>query len=119
MRAFIVDDNRKFRERFAEMLIESGLFTEVATASNVPSARERLLMERFDIAIVDVDIAGEDGLDLIADLKAKGTNQVFFVMSALPVSDFAARACWSGAASFLPKGCPPATILSALTRAMK
>jgi two-component system chemotaxis response regulator CheB len=55
--ALVVDDVRAWREELAEVLQEMDF--EVATASDRRSALAMLAREPFDLAIIDVNLAGE------------------------------------------------------------
>ena len=118
MRALVVDDNHYIRKLLKEILIDDGAFVAVEEAADGIAALDLLLAEEFDLAIVDIDIPGRDGLSLIAEVKRSKPEQSFLVLSALPVSDYAERAAMLGAPFFLAKGCLPVTILAAVRRAI-
>jgi two-component system phosphate regulon response regulator OmpR len=64
----VVDDDQKIRELLARYLFEHGF--RVTTAENVATARAALRGLSFDIALLDVMMPGETGMDLARDLKA-------------------------------------------------
>jgi DNA-binding NarL/FixJ family response regulator len=118
MRALIADDHRIIRKALRELLLDDGAFAEVVEAADGLAALELLTVEEFDLAIVDIDMPGMDGLTLIGEVKRLKPRQSFLVLSALPVAAYAARAAIMGAAGFLPKGCRPRTIIAAAKRAV-
>lgn len=118
MRALIVDDQSGFRKLLKELLLDDGAFSAVVEAADGIAAQEILLADDFDLAIVDIDIPGKDGLALIAEIKRRKPRQPFLVLSATPVADYAEAAAMLGVRFVLPKGCLPATILADARRAV-
>jgi two-component system, NarL family, invasion response regulator UvrY len=118
MRALIADDHRIIRKAMKELLLDDGAFAEVEEAADGLLALELLIAEDFDLAIVDIDMPGMDGLSLIEEVKRLKPRQSFLVLSAMPVEAYAARAAMMGAAGFLPKGCRPKAIIAAAKRAV-
>lgn len=64
----VVDDDQKIRELLARYLFEHGF--RVTTAESVLSARAAMRGLSFDIALLDVMMPGETGLELARELKA-------------------------------------------------
>ena len=64
----VVDDDRRLRGLVQRYLGGEGF--AVATASDAETARTMLTSLRFDLAVVDIMMPGEDGLSLTADLCA-------------------------------------------------
>ncbi|MBO9713454.1 LytTR family DNA-binding domain-containing protein [Sphingomonas sp.] len=64
-RAIIVDDEPPARERLARMLAEVGGLTIVGEAADGAAALELLEATRPDIAFVDINMPGVNGLDMI------------------------------------------------------
>jgi len=62
-RVLVVDDDKTVLEPLVEWLCHRGCEAEGATSS--PHAQMRLKETRFDLVLVDIDLSGEDGVDLI------------------------------------------------------
>lgn len=65
----IVDDDEFVRALLSRLLTDEGF--RCTTAAGGAEARARLAHERFGMALVDVMMPGESGLDLVGDLLAQ------------------------------------------------
>lgn len=68
----IVDDDPKYRGFVVEGLSESGL--RAVAVGDLARARAQLADERFDLILLDVMMADDDGRDLLATLRAEGDD---------------------------------------------
>ena len=64
----VIDDDARLRDLLGRYLTQNGFI--VSTADSAEQARQRLVGLRFDLAVVDVMMAGEDGLSLIRAIRA-------------------------------------------------
>jgi DNA-binding response OmpR family regulator len=62
-RLLVVDDERDIRQLYAEELEEEGY--EVETAGNGAAAAEILQKRQFDLIVLDIQMKGESGLQLL------------------------------------------------------
>ena len=69
-RCLIVDDNVDFREEARGLLEEQGLVV-VATAGSTAEALQCAAGSSLDVALVDIDLGGESGLDLARHLHER------------------------------------------------
>jgi DNA-binding NarL/FixJ family response regulator len=68
LRCLIVDDNASFREEMCALLTEQGL--EVVGGAGSASEGLRLIAElRPEVALIDIDLGGESGLELARRLS--------------------------------------------------
>lgn len=65
-RILVVDDEDDLRLLYADELQDEGY--EVATVGSGHEARELLGKEAFDLMILDIQMRGESGLDLLKDI---------------------------------------------------
>jgi CheY-like chemotaxis protein len=65
----IVDDEQSVSRLLARYLEEEGYACQ--TAASGATARELLFRNRFDLALCDLDMPGESGLELIRHIKAQ------------------------------------------------
>src|SRR3954447_14094786 len=72
-RCLIVDDNTSFREEMRALLLEQGLDV-VGGAGTVADAHRRIAELRPDVALIDIDLGGESGLELARQLRQEPTG---------------------------------------------
>jgi two-component system phosphate regulon response regulator OmpR len=65
----VVDDDQRIRDLLTRYLNEHGY--RVTSAANAAAARAAMRGLSYDLLILDVNMPGENGLDLARDLKAK------------------------------------------------
>src|SRR4051812_37798551 len=63
----VVDDDSRLRNLLSKYLKENKFF--VTVAKDAVEARERLKTFLFDLLIMDVMMPGENGMDLLTDLR--------------------------------------------------
>lgn len=103
MRVLLVDDHeivrRGLRQLLAE-LIPGAEFTEVATA---PAAREELQRSEWDLVLLDINLPGGSGLELLGESKRLRPRTPALILSSYPEEEFAVRSIKLGADGYLTK----------------
>ncbi|MGA0588498.1 nitrogen regulation protein NR(I) [Dyella sp. KRB-257] len=112
---WVIDDDRGVRFVLAEALRDAG--HAVREFGEVASVREALTTARPALLLTDVRMPGEDGLALLAELKAQGIGPVI-VMSAYTDVATAAAAYRHGAADYLAKPFDLDQAVAAVERAL-
>jgi DNA-binding NarL/FixJ family response regulator len=74
LRCLIVDDNAGFREEMRGLLSEQGLDV-VGEAGCAADARRKIAELRPDVALIDIDLGGESGLELARQLREQQPGQ--------------------------------------------
>lgn len=97
------DDDGYYRELGSELLVEQGY--RVTTASDGADCLARLESERFDIAIVDLEMPRASGFDVLAAIRRHPLHSQMPVIVITGHDDTASieKAYHSGASSFLTK----------------
>jgi DNA-binding NarL/FixJ family response regulator len=67
-RFLIVDDNTSFREEMRALLVEQGLDV-VGGAGSAADAHRQIAELRPDLALIDIDLGAESGLELARQLR--------------------------------------------------
>jgi DNA-binding NarL/FixJ family response regulator len=98
----IVDDDAGIREVVRRML-ESGGFNVVAEASDATEADTVLAKLSPELVLVDVQLPGEDGLELTRRLTSRPTGPAVVLTSSRDARDYGRRLGESGARGFIPK----------------
>jgi DNA-binding NarL/FixJ family response regulator len=103
-RCIIVDDNPGFLEVVRRLLDGEGIDV-VGTASCSRDAVEQARQLRPDVALVDICLGEEDGLDLARELTGLPDSEppTVILMSTYPETDFADLIAASPAAGFVPQ----------------
>lgn len=68
-RILIVDDDKAIRELYARMLRKAGYETE--EAANGDAALEVLRAHRFDVMVLDLNMPGADGFEVMRMVKSE------------------------------------------------
>lgn len=110
----IVDDQAAVREGLTRLISSLGRpFGDVHTAASTTEALQVLSRARPQLVVLDVDLAGEDGLALLPKLTA---DAAVLVLSSHGDAATIARACDGGARAFVHKQRPASDLVDALRR---
>ncbi|MGW3288512.1 response regulator [Streptomyces sp. NPDC001002] len=101
MRCLLVDDSIRFLEA-ARTLLERDGIPVVGMASTGAEALARAAELAPDIVLVDLDLDGESGLDIAADLS-RSVSSVIILISTHALEDFQELVAASSARGFLHK----------------
>jgi two-component system LytT family response regulator len=114
LRVLIVDDEPLARARARRMLGEVGGATVVGEAASAAEARERAAALAPDLMLLDVQMPGEDGFDLLKSLDPRPA--VVFVTA---FDQYAVRAFEENAVDYLLKPFRRERLAEALARARR
>ncbi|GAA1574046.1 response regulator transcription factor [Kribbella hippodromi] len=102
MRCVIVDDSRRFLNAARGLLVREGV-TVVGTATSTAEATDLVQHLRPDVVLVDIDLGGESGFELITRLYAAGTSAPMILISSHAEQDYADLIAASPAIGFVAK----------------
>ncbi len=114
IRVVIADDFDINRHLVRRVLERAGRFEVVGEASDGRQAVEIVRSTHPDAVMLDVEMPLMDGLQALPLIRRESPQSRIVVLSGLPASAAAERALNAGADAFLPKGCHPSEIVSAL-----
>ncbi|MFM0210682.1 response regulator transcription factor [Paraburkholderia sediminicola] len=103
IRLLLVDDHTIFREGLKRLLAEQNGFDVVAEASDASGALGRLREQQIDVALLDVNMSGRSGLDMLPSLRAEWPAMPVIVLSMYPAEQYALRAFQAGASGYVTK----------------
>ncbi len=114
MRILIVDDELNIRKTL-RVALESMRHTveEAAGKADALRAMERL---RFDVALVDLRLGSDSGLDLLAEITRRAPRTTVVIITAHGTIDTAVEAMRLGAFDYLPKPFTPTQVRAVLER---
>lgn len=104
----VVDDDTRLRELLRQFLGRNGFV--VTTAADAVEARARLASLAFDIAIIDVMMPGESGVELTRSLRARTSLPVLMLTARAETADRIAGLS-AGADDYLSKPFEPDELL--------
>src|SRR4051812_23135029 len=105
LRYVIVDDDASFREEMRGLLAEQGLDI-VGGAGSAADARQQIAELRPDVALIDIDLGGESGLELARQLReqpGQGAVPHLILVSTHDEAEYAELIEASSAIGFLAK----------------
>ena len=103
MKVLVVDDSGIVRERLKEML------SEVSTVETVSEAKDRLeaisLLQKLkpDVMVVDIEMPGGNGIDLLVDIKKQRKPPLVIVLTNLSDPQYRKKCMDVGADFFFDK----------------
>ena len=116
LRLLVVEDEPGAREALASLLRSAG--ARVATAGSVGEALDLLERERFDVMVSDIGMPGQDGYDLIRQLRQRprdhGSTTPGIALTAYAGVDNERRALSAGYQMHLAKPIKPSVLTQAI-----
>lgn len=100
---FIVDDHEIIREGLKKILREEPDLKVVGEAQSGDEVLKNIKNIDCDIMLLDMNMPGKSGLDLLSDLKELKPNLHILVLSIHPEDKFALRTLKAGASGYLCK----------------
>jgi len=116
IRLLLADDHAIMREGLKQLLTVADDLWVVAEAENGALALERLRQGDIDVLLLDMNMPGLSGEDLVARIHAQHPAQKTLVLSMHNEPQIAQRTLKAGAAGYLCKTCTPETLFSAIRR---
>src|SRR2546427_1099945 len=118
IRVLIVDDHEIVRRGLKEVLGDNFPLLEVGEAASSQAALELLMKQEWDLVLVDINIPGRSGLEVLEEAKRLRPRTPVLVLSAYPEEEFAIRALKLGASGYLNKSLRSDEILAAANKTL-
>jgi len=81
VRVLIVDDSRAVRQRLLELLCDSRGVERIWQAADVPTALALVRSQPIDVAIVDISLGAQSGLELLGRLRSEHAQMLVVVLT--------------------------------------
>lgn len=101
MKLLIIEDNLALLDSITASLLAEKISCE--TAANFDAAQEKINLYEYDIVIVDINLPGGSGLDIIRELKKINTRTGVIVISARNSLDNKVEGLTLGADDYITK----------------
>jgi DNA-binding NarL/FixJ family response regulator len=116
IRVLIVDNHVLVREGFKKIITAEQDLTVAGECKNASEVLEFFRHQLCDVVVLDIDMPGKSGLDLLLDLKKLVPNVKVLIQSIMPESQFAIRALKMGAVGYITKDAAADELVKAIRR---
>ena len=116
IRVLLAEDMRILRDTLTAVL---GLETDIEVVAQVADGKSIVpaaLAQRPDVAVIDIDLPGTDGLTAAARLREQSPDCRVLILTVLGQPGNLRRALAVGVAGFLPKETPAGELVAAVRR---
>jgi two-component system invasion response regulator UvrY len=118
MKILIADDHELIRHGLRGLLRDHLADVDIIEVSNAKEAVAAAMKGGWDLALVDINMPGRSGLELIRDLKQMHPTLPVLVVSAHTEEDFALRALKLGAAGYVSKQSAADVLVAAVKKVL-
>ena len=115
-RVAIADDHVLVRRGLAELLRDMDGLDVVAEAGSGDELLRALRDTRADVVVMDMNMPGPSGLDLVKSILSEFRTMPILVLSAHPEDQYAVRVVRAGAKGYLTKESAEAELVAAIER---
>jgi FixJ family two-component response regulator len=113
----IVDDDESFARALDRLFRAAGF--EVHTHFSAESFLDSTMLPRPDCLVLDIQLGGISGLDLLRELRKLGILAPVIFVTAHDAPEVRAEAEQAGCAAYLRKPVPGPTLLEAVAKALR
>jgi len=117
-RFLIIDDHEVVRRGLALILSEAFPSARLASAASVATATENLVSGTWDLVLLDINLPGRSGYELLEDVRKRWPRLPVLVVSAYPEEEFAIRSIRLGAAGYLTKDSAADELVAAVRKVL-
>jgi len=114
IRIAIVDDHAVVRAGLRQFLSEQMDFEITGEAANGREALDIVRRKDADVIVLDISMPDQNGVDLLAAIKAREPDLPVLILSGFPEAHYATTLLRQGAAGYLNKECDPEEIVRAI-----
>ena len=100
-RFLIVDDHAVLRRGLLALLREEYPDLQVGEAKDAREATILILQQEWDLVVLDINMPGPSGLEVLAEIRRQNARAAVLVLSAYSEQEIALRAFQLGAAGYL------------------
>lgn len=114
----IADDHDVIRQGLKRILEGEIASLTIGEAGTGAEALEAVRREPWDIVLLDINMPGRGGLEVLEEFRQVCPKTPVLVVSAFPEADYAMRAIKLGAAGYLNKRCASDELLGAIRKVL-
>ena len=110
----LCDDHALIRRGIRDTLSDASDIRVVGEASEYGELRALMRGQRCDVLVLDINMPGRSGLDVLQVLKDEGNAVRVLIVSMYPQDQYAIRALRAGASGYVHKGGDPQELVQAV-----
>ena len=110
----LCDDHALIRRGIRDTLSDATDILVVGEAGDYGELRALMRHKRCDVLVLDINLPGRSGLDVLHALKDEGAEVKVLIVSMYPEDQYAIRALRAGASGYVNKGGDPQQIVQAV-----
>ena len=114
IKVVLCDDHALIRRGIRDTLADADDLEVVGEAGDYGELRSLLRVTRCDVLVLDINLPGRSGLDVLHTLRDEGATLRTVVVSMYPEDQYAIRCLKAGAAGYVNKGSDPQLIVEAV-----
>ena len=114
IKVILCDDHALIRRGIRDTLADADDIDVVGEAADYGELRTLMRDRSCDVLVLDINLPGRSGLDVLHVLKEEGSLLKVLVVSMYPEDQYAMRALKAGASGYLNKGSDAAQIVAAV-----
>lgn len=116
IKAFLADDHRLFRDGLKRILAETADIVVADEATDGLEALEKMCQGGWDVALLDVNMPGMNGLEVLKRIMADNPKRQVLMLSTYHEDEYAVRTIRAGASAYLTKNSPTDLLISVIRR---
>jgi DNA-binding NarL/FixJ family response regulator len=119
MNVLIADDHAHVRRGLREILGDAFLDARFSEASNGAEVLTQLVNSRHDVLLLDVNMPGRSGLEVLKDVKSIYPLLHVVMVSVQPEDQYSVRCLLAGAAAYINKNSASDDLAPAIRKIME
>jgi DNA-binding NarL/FixJ family response regulator len=114
IKVILCDDHAVVRRGIRDTISEAVDIQVVGEAGSYPELREQMRKTECDVLVLDLNMPGRGGLEVLAALREEGSAVKSLVVSMYPEDQYAIRCLRAGARGYVNKAGEPAELVAAI-----
>ncbi|MDO9438617.1 response regulator transcription factor [Hydrogenophaga sp.] len=119
IKVILCDDHAMVRRGIRDTISEATDIQVVGEAGSYPELRDLMRKTVCDVLVLDLNLPGRGGLEVLGALKEEGSPVKTLVVSMYPEDQYAIRCLRAGANGYLNKAGEPAELVAAIRTVMQ
>ncbi|GMU96359.1 response regulator transcription factor [Ignavibacterium sp.] len=116
IKILIADDHAIVREGLKQIVAEEKDMTVLGEAENSETLMNLLEKDKWDIVILDINMPGRNGLEILKDIKQLYPDLPVLILSMFSEEQYGLRSIKAGASGYLKKVSAPDELVQAIRR---